>query len=193
MKKLLTLALAATLGVTSLASAANENVNELSNVQAKDKKITVSLKQGLGKVSLAILDQNGKQLHKRTVNVKHSVEVPYDMSQLPAGQYHVLIANNSTAEKAVYTVETKEAAVTEFPLVAYGNTIDNNAIRLLVVGLEQPGVKVEFFDQDGKRIFKEHVTQEEGFEKIYNLKNLKPEDINIKLTDSKGRIKMLQF
>ena len=192
MKTLLTLALAATLGVTSLATAANENVNELSNVQAKDKKITVNLKQGLGKISLAILDQNGKQLHKRFINVKHSLEVPYDMSQLPAGQYHVLIANNGSDEKAVYTVETKEV-ITEYPLVAYGSTLENNAIRLLVIGLEQPGVQVEFFNQEGKRIFKEQVSQEEGFEKIYNLKNLKPEDINVKLTDSKGRTKTLYF
>jgi hypothetical protein len=52
---------------------------------------------------------------------------------------------------------------------------------------------VEFFNQDGKRIFKEQVSQAEGFEKIYNLKNLKPEDINVKLTDSKGRTKTLYF
>ncbi len=192
MKTLLTLALAATLGVTGLATAANENVNELSNVKAKDKKITVNLKEGLGKVSLSILDQNGRQLHKRFVNVKQSLEIPYDMSQLPAGQYHVLIANSGSDEKAVYTVETKEV-ITEYPLVAYGNTVENNAIRLLVIGLEQPGVQVEFFNQEGKRIFKEQVSQAEGFEKIYNLKNLKPEDINVKLTDSKGRTKTLYF
>ena len=76
MKKLLTLALAATLGVASFANASNEGIEELSSVRSKDKKVAISLKEGLGKVKLEILDSEGHKLHQQFVKVNHST--PYN-------------------------------------------------------------------------------------------------------------------
>ncbi|MCL6261438.1 DUF3244 domain-containing protein [Aquiflexum sp. TKW24L] len=193
MKKLLTLALAATLGVASFANASNEGIEEMSSVRSKDKKVSISLKEGLGKVKLAVLDSDGKKLHQQYVKVKGDMQIPYDFSLLPAGEYQISIESNikePNAEKMIYTVETKEAPA-PLPLMAYGKSIDENSFRLAVIGLEEPGTKVEILDQKGNAIFSEKIDQPEGFAKVYHLKNLTTKDVSLKVTDATGRTKTL--
>ena len=193
MKKLLTLALAATLGVASFANASNEGIEELSSVRSKDKKVAISLKEGLGKVKLEILDSEGHKLHQQFVKVKEDIQVPYDLSQLPAGEYQVSIESNikePSADKMVYTFETKEAPA-PLPLMAYGKSLDENSFRLAVIGLEKPGTKVEILDSNGKAVFSEKINQEEAFTKIYHLKNMSVKDVSLRVTDATGRTKTL--
>jgi carotenoid cleavage dioxygenase-like enzyme len=193
MKKLLTLALAATLGVASFANASNEGIEELSSVRSIDKKVAISLKEGLGKVKLAVHDSEGKKLHQQYVKVKKDMQIPYDFSLLPAGEYQIMIESNikePSAEKMIYSVETKEAPA-PLPLMAYGNSIDEKSFRLAVIGLEKPGTKVEILDQKGKAIFSEKIDQPEAFSKIYHLKNLTTKDVSLKVTDAAGRTKTL--
>jgi len=193
MKKLLTLALAATLGVASFANASNEGLEEMSSVRSKDKKVAVSLKEGLGKVKLAILDSDGKKLHQQIIKVKEDVQVPYDLSQLPAGEYQVMIESNikePNSETMIYTVETTEAPAA-LPLMAYGKSLDENSFRLAVIGLEEPGTKVEILDSTGRAIFSEKIDQAEAFTKVYHLKNLSTKDVSLKVTDATGRTKTL--
>jgi peptidyl-tRNA hydrolase len=194
MKTLLTLALTVTLGVSGPAIAANENINEFSNVQAKNKTIVVNLKEGLGKVKLAVYDQKGIKVHQLFVNVKQNTKIPYDLSQLPAGEFTVLIENKSksSSDKASYTVQTKDEPM-EIPLMAYGKALSDNSFQLSVIGLEKPGVNVELLNKDGNIVYKEKVVQEEGFVKVYHLKNMKTSDIHVKVTDVKGRHKKLYF
>ncbi|WP_373520590.1 DUF3244 domain-containing protein [Aquiflexum sp.] len=193
MKKLLTLALAATLGVATLANASNEDLKTLSTVNATEKKVNITLREGLGKVRLAILNSNGKKLHQQFVKVKNDVIVPYDLSQLPAGEYQVMIESNikePSHDVAMFIVETKDSK-SSYPLVAYGKAIDNDSFKLSVIGLDQPGVQVEIFDQKGRTIFTENINQAEGFTKVYHLDNLTTKDVSIKLTDKIGRTKNL--
>lgn len=193
MKKLLTLALAATLGVAGIAKASNEGIEELSSVRSKDKKVAISLKEGLGKVKLEVLDSEGHKLHRQYVKVKEDILVPYDLSQLPAGEYHISIESNikePSAEKMIYTVETKEAPA-PLPLMAYSKSLDENSFRLAVIGLEEPGTKVEILDQNGRAIFSETIGQAEAFTKIYHLKNMTTKDVSLKVTDATGRTKTL--
>lgn len=193
MKKLLTLALIATLGVATLANASNEDLKTLSAVNATEKKVKITLREGLGKVRLAILNSDGKKLHQQFVKVKNDVMVPYDLSQLPAGEYQVMIESNikePSHDVAMFTVETKDSK-SSYPLVAYGKSIDNESFRLSVIGLEEPGVQVEIYDQKGRTIFTENINQEEGFTKVYRLDNLTTKDVSIKVTDKMGRTKNL--
>jgi hypothetical protein len=193
MKTLLTLALAATLGVASYANASNENIAEMSSVRAKDKKIAVNLAEGMGKVKVSILDRDGKQLHQRNLNVKNTTKLPYDLSEMPSGEYFVVIENtskNPLKDKIVYSVETTDAPQ-EYPLMAYGKAIDSDSFRLSVIGLDEPGVSIEIFDSNGKTIYEESIKHPEAFTKVYHLKNLQVEDVSLKVTDAKGRTRNL--
>lgn len=195
MKKLFTLALAATLGVATLANASNEDLKTLSSVKASEKKVSITLREGLGKVRLAILNADGKKLHQQFVKVKQDVMVPYDLSQLPSGEYQVVIESNikePSHDVAMFTVETKDSK-TSMPLVAYGKSIDDDSFRLSVIGLEEPGVQVEIFDNKGKTIYNEKINQPEGFTKVFHLSNLTNKDVSIKVTDAMGRTKFLSL
>jgi len=195
MKKLLTLALAAALGVATLANASNEDLKTLSSVKATEKKVNITLREGLGKVRLAIMNADGKKLHQQFVKVKQDVMVPYDMSQLPAGEYQVLIESNikePSHDMAMFTVETKDSK-SDLPLMAYGKSIDDDSFRLSVIGLEEPGVQVEIFDHKGKTIYSEKINQPEGFTKVFHLSNLTTKDVSIKVTDTIGRTKYLNL
>jgi 3,4-dihydroxy-2-butanone 4-phosphate synthase len=195
MKKILTLALAATLGVATLANASNEDLKTLSSVKATEKKVNITLREGLGKVRLAIMNADGKKLHQQFVKVKQDVMVPYDMSQLPAGEYQVLIESNikePSHDMAMFTVETKDSK-SDLPLMAYGKSIDDDSFRLSVIGLEEPGVQVEIFDHKGKTIYSEKINQPEGFTKVFHLSNLTTKDVSIKVTDTIGRTKYLNL
>lgn len=196
MKKLLTLALAATLGVASFANASNEGIEEMSSVKANEKKVSIILREGLGKVKLVILDSEGKKLHQQFVKVNNDLKIPYDFSFMPAGEYQVMIESNindkENSETVVYTVETKESAAAQ-PLMAYSKSLDDDSFKLTVIGLEEPGVKVEIFNHRGKTIYSEEINQPEAFTKVFHLKNLTIDDVSVKVSDKTGRVRNLYF
>lgn len=163
--------------------------------QAKFKKINVLLKEGVGEAKVAIYDPSGKKLHQRKVKVSdEQLILPYNLDDMPVGEYKVQISTEN--ENVEYKVTTFEPAPAPeaLPLVAFGKTIDEETIGLTVIGLTEPGVKVEIRNESSnKLIFSESIDQEEGFRKNYSLRGVAPKDIYVKVTDSKGRVKNLYF
>ncbi len=194
MKTLLTFALALSLGASTFANTEKESIAALSNVKVHDQKVNVSFQEGLGKVKLSILNESGQKLHQQTFKVKENLMMPYDLSNLPEGEYYFMIEskNGEEDDKAVYTV-TSKAAPEELPLMAYGKALDKTSFRLAVVGLEQPGVDVRIWHNNGKVIFTENINQEEGFSKVYHVDNMTVKDVSVQVTDAKGRTKYLYF
>ncbi len=191
MKKYITaFALVASLGFASFSFAANENLAALSEVKSANNKVKVTLKEGLGKVKVAILDTKGKMLHRQTIHVKNGVILPIDLSNLPVGEYHVMIENTKDGDRTFTTVETTTPK-SAYPLMAYRKQIDDNSFKLTVIGLDQPGVKVDILDRQGKKIYAESINESGAFTKVYHLSNLKNEDVFIKVVDSQGRSKTL--
>ena len=195
MKTLLTVALASALSFSSLVANASEDLKASSTVNSNYKKINVTLNEGLGKATISILDSNGKSLSSRKVRVKgEDLMVPYDLNNLPAGEYQVKIVTNE--EEVTYTVETTEkpTPISSMPLMASGKLIDTNTVNLSVIGLNEPGVDVEVVsNESGEVIYQEHIAQEEGFKKDYSFSKINAKDIHLKVTDSQGRSKTLYF
>lgn len=195
MKTLFTFALAGALSLSSLAASAADDLLALSSAQAKFKKINVLLKEGVGEAKVAIYDPSGKKLHQRKVKVSdEQLILPYNLDDMPVGEYKVQISTEN--ENVEYKVTTFEPAPAPeaLPMVAFGKTIDEETIGLTVIGLTEPGVKVEIRNESSnKLIFSESIDQEEGFRKNYSLRGVAPKDIYVKVTDSKGRVKNLYF
>lgn len=195
MKTLLTVALASALSFSSLVANASEDLKALSTVNSNYKKINVTLTEGLGKATISILDSDGKSLSSRNVRVKgEDLMVPYDLQNLPAGEYQVKISTNE--EEVTYKVETTDIPMpaSAMPLMASGKLIDNNTVNLSVIGLNEPGVDVEVISSvSGDVIYSEHIDQKEGFRKDYSFSKVNAKDIHLKATDSQGRSKTLYF
>ncbi|SFB56626.1 hypothetical protein SAMN04489723_12124 [Algoriphagus aquimarinus] len=195
MKTLFTVALASALSLSSLVASASEDLKALSTVNSNYKKINVTLTEGLGKAKISILDADGKSLSSRNVRVKdENLMVPYDLKNLPSGEYQVKIATDQ--EEVTYTVETSEqpATASEFPLMASGKVVDNNTVNLTVIGLDEPGVDVEVYStESGEVIYKDHIAQADGFKKDYSFSKMTTKDIYMKVIDAQGRSKTLHF
>ncbi|EAZ83198.1 T9SS type A sorting domain-containing protein [Algoriphagus machipongonensis] len=195
MKSLFTLALAGALSFSAIAANASEDLKELSTVNSKYQKVNVTLKEGLGSAKISILSKDGKSLSSRKVIVKNeNLMVPYDLENLPTGEYLVKIVSDD--EEVTYTVETEKAPIAsdDLPLMAYGSVLDNQSVRLAVVGLLEPGVEVKVFNSEsGKMIYEEQINQEEGFTKNFTFKGVDTDDIYMEVTDVKGRVKTLFF
>ncbi|EAZ82610.1 hypothetical protein [Algoriphagus machipongonensis] len=193
MKTLLTLAMASAISFSSLA--ANDDLKDLSTVNSHYQKISVTLKGGVGDAKITILNNEGKSLNSRKVHVKEDgLVVPYNMGELPIGEYQVKISTED--EEVTYKVETanKPIPVEELPLMAYGKKLDNNTVSLSVIGLTQPGVNVKIMNsKSGKVIHEDKVNQPEAFKKNYSFKSIKAEDVYLELTDALGRSKVIYF
>lgn len=193
MKTLLALAMASAISFSALA--ADEDLRELSEVSSTFQKINVTLRSEVGTAKISILDQDGKNLSKRKVHVKNTdVVIPFNLNSLPEGEYFVKIATEE--EEVIYAVETnqKPSPIEDLPLMAYGKAIDENTVNLAVIGLTQPGVKVEIHSSDsGELIYEEFIDQPEAFKKDFSLKGVNAQDIYMQLTDSFGRTRTLFF
>jgi len=196
MKTLFTLALAGALSFSSLAaSAADDDLMALSDVKAKFKKVNVLLREGVGEAKIALFDNSGKKLHQRKVKVGDTdLIVPYNLSDLPVGEYRVRISTDD--EQVDYTVATFEKPVpaAQLPLMAYGKLIGDQTINLTVIGLEEPGVEVEIrYTETNKLLHSEQISESEGFRKNYKLNGLTPDDVYLNVKDAKGRSKTIHF
>ncbi len=194
MKTIFTLAMASALSFSALASA-DDDLMALSDVNSKFKKINVLLKEGVGNAKIVLLDEDGKKLHQRKVNVKgDDVMVPYNLDDMPCGEYQIKISTED--EEVVYTVETKDKpiVISELPLMAYGKLIDDNTINLAVIGLIEPGVEVKVKTERGGRIIhEEFIDQPEGFKKDFKFNGIDPEDVYLEITDAIGRTRIIHF
>ncbi|WP_296700843.1 DUF3244 domain-containing protein [Algoriphagus sp.] len=195
MKTLFTIAMASALSFSALASNANEDLKDLSTVNSNFKKINVTLKEGVGNAKITIMNEDGKNLNQRKVHVKdESIVVPYDLNNLPVGEYQVKIVTDE--EEVIYTVNTsnKPIPTEDLPLMAYGKVLDKNTVKLSVIGLTEPGVEVKILSSaSGKVIYSENIDQPEGFMKDYSFKGMNSEDIYIQVTDNLGRTRTIFF
>lgn len=192
MKTLLTFALAGLLATSSFAFA-GEDLKANSSVSTHYKKISVLLNEGVGKAKIAIMDMKGKKLHQRTVKAKEDLRIPYDLNDLPCGEYQVMITTDD--EEVIYTVETVdkvEPAPLVYPLMAYGKKVNNYTINLVVVGLKEAGVDVKIKKVlDDRLVHQEMIDQPEGFKKDYRLNGISPEEVYFEVTDAIGRTRKI--
>ncbi|EKB47457.1 hypothetical protein [Cecembia lonarensis] len=191
MKTLLATALLIGLGLGSV-QASDENISfsDMTMVKAQDQRLRVVLQEGIGKVRVSILDANGKYLHQSRLNADRNLIVPFDLSQLPVGEYQVKIKQRGGDEQKVIHHVVTEAKKPEFkPLVAFSRKIDDRAFELTVVGLKEPGVRVQIADVFGRQIFDYTVDHPEAFTKVYRMKNKNVEGVSVRLTDALGRTK----
>lgn len=195
MKNLITFALAGLISFSSFANDNNDDLMELSSVQAKFKHVNILLKEGVGDAKITILDEDGNRLHQRRVKqMSDDLIVPYNLESLPSGEYKVEITTDD--ERVVYTVNTFDKAihVDELPLMAYGKKLGFNTINLSVIGLTEPGVEVTIrYENDDQVLHRETIDTPEGFKKNFKFTGVDAEDVYFELTDALGRTKVIRI
>lgn len=189
MKTLFTVLFASILFSFASANPIRAQLKENTSVKSEGQKVQVTFKSPMGKVAVRIVDKKGKTLAQNTFKTKEPVMVPYDLSQLPEGEYKLEITNGE--EKLNFAIQNQKAPA--LPLMAYGKMKTDNVVSLLVVGLTIPGTEVAFYDETGKWIKTDYVKVAEGFRRDYRFQNLKNGLSHMVVTDAQGRIKTIQL
>ncbi|MGY6521235.1 MAG: hypothetical protein ACXIUD_05870 [Mongoliitalea sp.] len=191
MNALLATAICAILS-TGMVHASEDELRALTNVTAKDQRVKVALREGAGKVRISILDENGRYLYQKRVKADKDLKLPFNLSQLPEGEYQVKIRRaDNPEEKLIHTIVNRAPLPAPNPLVAFGRILDDNSVRLKVIGLEEPGVSIRITDAFGRNVHSEFVDHPEGFSRIYHLRNVDPSGLAISLRDAAGRSKTI--
>ncbi|WP_200975698.1 DUF3244 domain-containing protein [Echinicola sp. 20G] len=171
---------------------AKESLMAVTMVEATNEKVNITFKVPVGKVIVSILDEDNKLLARNKYNAKTPMKIPYNLSELPEGDYSIKIKTKD--EVAIYNVETEEKKVVfEMPIVAFGKASDNHTINLTVIGIEQAGTQVDIFDESNNKIASDHVKVEKGFERDYKITNRNVEGLYVRIKDAQGRKKYIYF
>ncbi|MCH7411338.1 DUF3244 domain-containing protein [Belliella sp. DSM 111904] len=196
MKTLMTLAMVLSMSIASMANEGIVNVNAASNVKVKGKSFTLSLDESLGKVRVVISNPQGKKIHQQIYFLDENTNVPFNLSSLPDGTYKVEVSSldkKNVVGKTKYDVNIANPAPISLPLMASYKALDDNKVKLSVVGLEISGLAVKIKNAKGVIIHKEFINENAGFHKIYNFQKLNTEGFTMELVDAKGRSKTLEL
>jgi hypothetical protein len=194
MKTLFVMAFLAGLGLGK-ATASDEGLSfsEMSAVKAQGQQLRVVLQEGIGKVNVSILDENGRFLHQSRLNAERNLIVPFDLSQLPEGKYKVKVRQRSGDEQKIIHEVVSQSDAEKNPLVAFKRKLDDRSFQLTVVGLEEPGVRVQISNVFGRLIFDHTIDHAEAFTKTYRMKHKDVDGLLVRLTDSMGRTKTFEL
>lgn len=165
-----------------------EPLKELTSVRCKYKKVHVTFTAPMEKVYITFLNAEGEQVSRTKYKTKEAVSVPFNLSNLPVGDYQIKVETEHETE--TFNVTTFEKHEKK-PLMAYGKFKDHNTINLLVVGLEKPGVTVEIFNEFNHKLSSEFIDEPEGFSKDYTFLNQNAGKIYFHVKDRQGRHKVV--
>jgi len=187
MKTLVTLLMTMSLALGSLA--AEKSLMEVSSIKVGDQRFTLSLSEAVGSIHVSIINSNGKVIDRNMFIVKSPLNIPFNLSKLPEGEYKIKL---KTREETIdFLVENKKKV--EKKLLAYAKPIDDKTFSLKVLGVEKAGTVVTIFDKSGKKIKTDKIQAVGGFVKNYHLKFMKLEEVYLQVRNADGKIKYLYF
>lgn len=169
---------------------ADKGLAEITVIETQDQHVNLTIKEAVGKVRISLYEEGGRLIKRHTVKVNEPLQIPYNLSSMPAGNYKVDVASN--LETVSYDITTKKPIARK--LLAYAKKVDKQTVEVKVVGIEKPGVKVAFFEEaTHRRISSDYVTEPAGFSKNYRFVKLDLEKVYMVVTDAEGRSKVFHF
>lgn len=187
---IITLIAAVGISFASIDLHTGKGLAEITVIETQDQSFNLTIKEAVGKVWVTILDEKGKLVDRTLVKADEAVRVPYNLSKLPAGNYTVNVA--SKVETVTFDITTKKPV--EKKLLAYAKVLNNQTVRVKVVGIEKPGVKVVFFEErTHRKVASDFVKEPAGFARNYRLAKINLDEVYMEVTDALGRKKVFHF
>lgn len=169
---------------------ADKGLAEITAIETQDQSFNLTIKEAVGKVWVSIFNEDGRLINRNLVRAKEPIQVPFNLSQLPAGNYTVDVA--SKMESVSFDITTKKKV--ERKLMAYAYKLNDHTVQVKVVGIEKPGVKVAFFEEDTHRkVSSDYVTEPAGFARNYKFVKMDLDKVYMVVTDFDGKSKVFHF
>ena len=164
---------------------ANKKVGIMSNEPEHIK--LVYLDQEKGQVKVSLKNESGEVIHKTTINNKEGFAQPYDMEQLPGGDYTFDITNpdGTTFSKTVTIVKPSNEPNFAANVL---NVNDGKKFRLAVVNKDERALPttIKVYNQTGDVIHEESVNNLYGFRKIYDLSSVAANQFTFEIKNASG-------
>ncbi|WP_209332037.1 hypothetical protein [Lunatimonas salinarum] len=192
MKTLMTLFLALAVATFSFADPIfpDRKLEEVAVLEFKDQCFNLILKEGVGKITVSIYDEKGKMIDKVSFHANEPVSVPFNLTQVPEGEYRVQVSNKEDA--VTFPVTSKKAF--DKALVAFAKAKGSNVISLTVIGIETLGTEVTFYDNRTlRKINSDYVEEYAGFSRDYRLADTTVDQVYLEVKDANGHTKIFHF
>lgn len=137
-------------------------------------------------VRLSIVDAAGQEVFSEKVVSHGGFLRPYNFSQLPKGNYTLQVTDPSGVYQEKLSWEDSK-------WLAHVAKVRGSERKYMVVipqQINQPDVAIHVYDQNQELVFTDHSNQQDGFAKIYHLKNLEGATIRL-VNQSSGEEKVL--
>ncbi|MCC5936710.1 MAG: hypothetical protein JJU34_05470 [Lunatimonas sp.] len=192
MKTLITLFLAISVSTMSFANPIfpEKKLEEVAVLEFKDQRFNLIIKEAVGKVTVSIYNEKGKMIDKVSFRANEPVSVPFNLTQIPEGEYRVHVSSKEDA--VTFPVTSKKPL--EKKLFAYAKATGNKLITLTVFGIEKPGTEVTFYDSRTQRkINFDYVEEYAGFSRDYRLADTTVDKVYMEVKDANGNTKTFHF
>lgn len=160
---ILTAALIVAMGTASFASGNERNGSRVVLVksQTKDVYSLIYADDTPGKVLVKVYDAKGHLLRTDKIQNQKGFKQPYDMKNLPAGTYKLVIWDSRGETSLLATLHSSEEMVV--------NKLGQNKYQLIYRDDASGSASVGIYSKTGELVFSEDVQFKNGFSKVYDL------------------------
>ncbi|MEP2773694.1 MAG: hypothetical protein ABJH05_16190 [Fulvivirga sp.] len=169
---------------------AKKTVAVMNNSPQKFKLVYLEQAKGLVKVSLK--NAQGQIVHAKAIKNKEGFAQPYDLSELPNGEYTFKVINPDGSEVEETVTLEKPSNEPNFAANVL-NVNDAKKFRLAVVNKDETALptSIKLYDAKGNLIHEDKVQNLYGFRKIYDLSEVEGDSFRFSITNASGTKSML--
>lgn len=136
-----------------------------------------------GFMKVKIFDENNVFLHAQSFSYDHSVNVPFDFSNLKEGNYRFEIEGQDLQG----TQEVFLSKMHEKDVAAFVEEMEDNHVKLTVYREDTP-VTVSLIDEDGHYYYKKEVATTNNFVQTFDLSNVQDKSMMLIIKGKKSSI-----
>lgn len=134
------------------------------------------------KVHVQIINEMDKPVFKETINSKYGIKKPYNLSQLPYGEYvfEVRVADEIITHRVMH-----KAPMYPGNVVLQATACGNNKIKMMIMGPGHKDFKLRVYDENNKLIYQEQINQSNNFGKVLILEGPEVNSVKLVLSNQK--------
>ncbi|MTI23247.1 hypothetical protein E1176_19620 [Fulvivirga sp. RKSG066] len=164
-----------------------KTVAVINNSPEKFKLVYLQKEEGVVKISLK--NEYGQTVHNSTVKNKEGFAQPYDLKELPAGEYTFEVTSPDGTEIAEKVMLEKPARESKLNFAAdVLNVNDGKKFRLAVVNKDKRALPtyIKLYDAKDNLIHEEKIENLYGFRKTFDLSELNGDVFRFTVSNNTG-------
>lgn len=143
--------------------------------------------EALGNVEISIVNSSGREVFSESIDKTDGFMRPYNFGSMPEGEYTVTVKDGygKMVEKVSYT------NLRIHKLIKVQKLTESDKYLLTIVSERKDDVTILISDSNDSLVYREAVTVDGEFGRVYNIKGLK--NFSIDVIDSNGILKSIKY